>query len=1624
MATIEKQAPTRRMPDSAYSTLNRALANIYTLDWEFVAYTLIFMAAMVSRLWDLGARVMSHDESLHTYYSYQLYERGDFDHTPLMHGPLLFHMTALGYFLFGVNDFSGRIYAAILGVGVVMFPLLFRRWLGKTGAILTSLGLMVSPMLLYYSRYIRHDIPTMFFALTMLYAILQYVDGEKPRRPIWIAVLGAAMSLMLASKEVSFMYIAIFGSFFTLFWLMRMMQGLSFAVSARKKAEPIGSKLFYFILGQGLAFLSAGVMGFHIGYMIWQFWVVNRDPTPISQRGIQLLVAALIYAGFHAIGGLTFVLRGRYTDVGTMMANGLRRPNSAMLLIIAGTVLGSVFTLITVTTIDIIKPEVIWQEVTYRERIEEQAFQLEDPIEQQAYLTQYLPPTGAKIEALSREYNHDNFIRASVWIATPILLIVFAMIIIAILKSPRGIFSLQDFFAILMIAFIISGILIVAEQRSVHSHEQHTLNERLEKEQDRKEEILKQRLGEDYVAPEEEKPNDIYVAITLFIGAVLATLVATSRLMTNLWDYLNRQPIFDILIVMGTLILPWTAALPLFLAGYQLDQVPIGQDMIRQAILVSIAYFMVSVAVGLSWNWKWWALASVAFWLPFVVFFTTFFTNGNGLGTGVIGSLGYWLEQQGVRRGSQPQYYYTLVQMPIYEYLPLIISSVAAFFGISYVFEFRARSRAAEEQAEYDEARLVHLNELAGDPEVELDKEDYEFLAEANLLSHIQEQHDEVYDPRPRWLQPYSPRIENALRKKHFEYLGDIPFMQFMAYWAIIIFVALTMAGEKMPWLTSHITLPLIFIGGWYMGRVVERIRWPEVRLGGWVLMAILVPVFMIALVQLGLPYFTGTDKPFQGDTQFELENTGQWLAAFFGVLVTGYFIVRSALVMNWGQSVRLVFSSLALMLLFITARHAWMASYLNYDYATELLVYAHSGPAVKTTMEDIDNIASRHPDGERIAIVYDEESTWPFVWYLRDYDNLTYVTTEGIRSNPAQLEGALVVISGEGKNADVERYLSDDYYKYDYIRLWWPMQEYFNLNFERIAELFEPQEVYPASTLYRRGLWNIWWDRNYDTYGQAKCLEREANSQCIVDNSDPANPVFGQECIDQQVARCLTDHTPSTDEVDREFGVEDWPVRDKLFVYIHKDFAVRIWDTGLDGQSVAERLKPDPENTVYQSIEPLSSVGDGVLRNPRDLAIDAEGNVYVADTENRRVLVFDTDGLQRRIIGEGVIGVPWGVAVSPLDGNIYVANTFPLETNSIMVFNPEGDLVNQFGQFGRPSDPNFTEAATMFGPRNITVDLDGYIYVVDTGGHRVRIYDPEFNHIRDIGGEGTGFGQMLEPVGIVVHHISGEIYVAETWNRRISVYNREGTILRTWEVNMWEGTTVTSQRPYLAVSPDGTIILVADMDASEGNNGPRVVAYDLSGQAILSFNATGGSPFFVDAVAGIDVAPDGRVYVVDSATSRVVVFPPLSVIGNLAPNAHPDYPQQGSVGADITDTIEDDPETLAAIFTGIQYLQALITADYEGYNQLFCSTMTTPTQTQFTEQIAVGYFGMGLPEVNVQAEIMGRIAIITWDGNLIVAPGTEFESRRPASEIPPLRLVKRDDRWLICNAEIFRPGS
>ena len=139
-------------------TLDTPLSSLLVVNWEMVLYATLFIIALVTRFYDLGTRVMSHDESLHTLYSWNLYAGKGYQHDPLMHGPFLFHFNALIYFLFGDNDFTARISTALFGAVLVILPYWFRPWLGRLGALAAAFMILISPGLLYYSRYIRHDI--------------------------------------------------------------------------------------------------------------------------------------------------------------------------------------------------------------------------------------------------------------------------------------------------------------------------------------------------------------------------------------------------------------------------------------------------------------------------------------------------------------------------------------------------------------------------------------------------------------------------------------------------------------------------------------------------------------------------------------------------------------------------------------------------------------------------------------------------------------------------------------------------------------------------------------------------------------------------------------------------------------------------------------------------------------------------------------------------------------------------------------------------------------------------------------------------------------------------------------------------------------------------------------------------------------------------------------------------------------------------------------------------------------------------------------------------------------------------------------------------------------------------
>jgi uncharacterized protein (TIGR03663 family) len=253
-------------------------------------------------------------------------------------------------------------------------------------------------------------------------------------------------------------------------------------------------------------------------------------------------------------------------------------------------------------------------------------------------------------------------------------------------------------------------------------------------------------------------------------------------------------------------------------------------------------------------------------------------------------------------------------------------------------------------------------------------------------------------------------------------------------------------------------------------------------------------------------------------------------------------------------------------------------------------------------------------------------------------------------------------------------------------------------------------------------------------------------------------------------------------------------------------------------------------------------------FREPRGVTTDARGNLYVADTKNHRIQIFDGNGAYVRSIGaEGTVPgqfrEPGGVAVDP-EGQIYVADTW---NHRVQRFGPDGSFRGVW------ADPE----KGFFGPRAVVFSRDT-LYVTDTGNKRIVRFDREGKVLGSWGSAGNGEGQFVEPVGLAADGV-GNLYVADTGNHRVQVFDPEGRFLRQFPVYGWKDFYT---EPYLAVGP-GDTVFVTDSASS------RAALYDSTGALKRSWQADE----FFKAPTGIAIDRFGRLTVSDRSSHRVYVW-------------------------------------------------------------------------------------------------------------------------------------------------------
>ena len=346
--------------------------------------------------------------------------------------------------------------------------------------------------------------------------------------------------------------------------------------------------------------------------------------------------------------------------------------------------------------------------------------------------------------------------------------------------------------------------------------------------------------------------------------------------------------------------------------------------------------------------------------------------------------------------------------------------------------------------------------------------------------------------------------------------------------------------------------------------------------------------------------------------------------------------------------------------------------------------------------------------------------------------------------------------------------------------------------------------------------------------------------------------------------------------------------------------------DSGGDIWSSASDNKLREHSSAGTLLRTVGSAGsgNGQLSSPRGIAVDGKGNVWVADAVNNRVQVFGPTGeyltkfgslgggngqfsfpaavaldprgsvwitdmnnsrLQRWTgftpwppvfskavgtagSGNGQFNGGFGVAVSPVDGTVAVADS---ANNRIQIFSEEGTYVRQFGSVGS-GNGQFKE------PYGVAFDSQGDVWVADTLNSRIQELTATGQFIQKFGTEGSADGALNKPFGITVDG-SGTVWVADTYNKRVQAFSATGTYIKKISIGVYT---------YGVALDSG-----GDIWSSASDN--KLREHSSAGTLLRTVGSAGSGNGQLSSPRGIAVDGKGNVWVADAVNNRVQVFGP-----------------------------------------------------------------------------------------------------------------------------------------------------
>ncbi len=214
-------------------------------------------------------------------------------------------------------------------------------------------------------------------------------------------------------------------------------------------------------------------------------------------------------------------------------------------------------------------------------------------------------------------------------------------------------------------------------------------------------------------------------------------------------------------------------------------------------------------------------------------------------------------------------------------------------------------------------------------------------------------------------------------------------------------------------------------------------------------------------------------------------------------------------------------------------------------------------------------------------------------------------------------------------------------------------------------------------------------------------------------------------------------------------------PIVKPYGVVVHKN-KIYICDTVLNSIDIL-----DLESRKF---EYFRSPGQYRLIEPINLAFDQDDNMYVADSRQGQVAIFDKNKNYSGTIGKSSEFKPTAVLIK--EDKIYICD---LKSHSIKVF----ELKDKQYLFSFPSEEG-KEEAKLFSPTNMTIDEEGNIYVSDTGAFRVQKYNSKGEFIKTIGSHGDAVGQFSRPKGVAVDK-EQRVYVVDAAFENVQIFDKEG---------------------------------------------------------------------------------------------------------------------------------------------------------------------------------------------------------------------------------------------------------